>query len=705
MAHKSVALAADKLQLLWQQWAVLPLCLLLCFMYAADTIMVAASLHWYKNNPTSAQLLLLAEVMKLVIALTLATVVDGCCSQESSRTTKPNGSAAAAAERLPLMAEGTAKPGPLSGLQQVLQRPGVASQVLHFSVPAVCYFVSNNLSFYALRLLPAYTYMLLTSLKILTTALLSYTFLGKEIPTHQQVSYVLMLLAVNLGTAKSSSVSHSPYLSYNIPAGLFIMLAVAACSALATVYTEWVMNYSCYRQESINLQNARLYVAGVVLNGGFYVYQTVVKQVSGSSSTGGAWSDIRLLHWGIIISLAFMGLLVSVIIKWHGSGVKVMASATAMFASAWASQVFLGEAAPWLFWLGAVAAAAALLLHSASPAALPWAAASSKAAAADGPTNKVHSRKRGPQLLWLALIATVGFAAVVAYKAPVSLAASPSPSAASASSQAAAAAAAAALDAANNVNIVGPSDKDVAAAVAAATAAASAAVAAHVDSLVSRQKQLAEFFQVAPVRNHSSLVGFPRDTNLRVPAMYLPIDYASTQQVCAPLSCSLSHQCTVNDPRCCMFYLIKMLEFFTKFVESYGLEREWFAVYGIALGAIRHPGGFTPWTNDVDIGASPRLINFLESTAVRDEMWQYGEFRSIHCSCTNTNSQQWCVNISVVWGSLPTPWTACLHTLLCILLHFQDAGLCEPNTRNNGIHAAMCVLSTTIHIMKCMLGG
>jgi probable UDP-sugar transporter A4 len=478
--------------------------------------------------------------------------------------------------------------------------------------------VSNNLSFYALRLLPAYTYMLLTSLKILTTALLSHTFLGKDIPAHQQVSYVLMLLAVNLGTAKSSSVSHSPYLSYNIPAGLFIMLAVAGCSALATVYTEWVMNYSCYKAESINMQNARLYVAGVVLNGSFYVYQAVVKQVSGSSSTGGAWSDIRLLHWGIIISLAFMGLLVSVIIKWHGSGVKVMASATAMFASAWASQVFLGEAAPGLFWLGAAAAAAALLLHSAAPSALPWAAASSKA---DSTNNKAHSRKRGPQLLWLALIATVGFAAVVAYKAPKTVAASPSPSAA----QAAAAAAAAALEAANNVTVVKPGDQTVSAAVAAATAAATAAVAAHVDGLVSRQQQLAEFFQIQPVRNHSSLVAFPRDRTLRIPAMYLPIDYASTQQVCAPISCSLSSQCTVNDPRCCMFYLVRMLEFFTKFVESYGLEREWFAVYGIALGAIRQPSGFTPWTNDVDIGASPRLINFLESTAVRDEMWQYGE--------------------------------------------------------------------------------
>jgi probable UDP-sugar transporter A4 len=422
-ASKQAAMAAYKLEVLLQQWAVLPPCLLLCFMYAADTIMVAASLHWYKHNPTSAQLLLLAEVMKLVIAVTLA-LVDGCCSPQSAPSSKHAGtSVGAAVEHLPLMGEGLRKAGPWTRLQEVLERPGMASQVLHFSVPAVCYFVSNNLSFYALHLLPAYTYMLLTSLKILTTALLSHAFLGKDIPIHQQASYVLMLLAVNIGTAKSSSKSHSPYLSYNLPAGLFIMLAVAGCSALATVYTEWVMNCSCYKQESINLQNARLYVAGVVLNGGFYLYQAMVKQVSGV--TGGAWSDLRLLHWGIISSLAFMGLLVSVIIKWHGSGVKVMASATAMFASAWASQVFLGEAAPGLFWLGAAAAAAALLLHSASPAALPWADLHTNDDA-DSSSGKVQSRKRGPQLLWLALLATIGFAAVMAYNKPASMEASPS---------------------------------------------------------------------------------------------------------------------------------------------------------------------------------------------------------------------------------------------------------------------------------------
>jgi probable UDP-sugar transporter A4 len=476
----------------------------------------------------------------------------------------------------------------------------MASQVLHFSVPAVCYFVSNNLSFYALRLLPAYTYMLLTSLKILTTALLSHTFLGKDIPAHQQVSYVLMLLAVNLGTAKSSSVSHSPYLSYNVPWGMLVMLAVAGCSALATVYTEWVMNYSCYKQESINLQNARLYVAGVVLNGGYYLWQAVSKEWSGGQTgTGGAWSDIRLLHWGIIISLAFMGLLVSVIIKWHGSGVKVMASATAMFASAWASQVFLGEAAPGLFWLGAAAAAAALLLHS-SLIPLPGSSNGEVVLPGVDSDSEGGRKKRGVQLLWAALVVTMAVAAFTAWNSRPPLPVSQQPAALSGQGPAAA-------------------DTTPGASVAAAATAMAAAKA----GAATGHRRVS-----SSASNASRVLGeMPHDANLRVPAEFLPIDYPGNRQVCADLTCSLDASCTADDPACCTYFHVRLLDFFNRFTAAYGLEREWFVVYGIVLGAVRHPGGFLPWTNDVDLGTSPRLINFLESTAVRDELWQYGGFR------------------------------------------------------------------------------
>jgi hypothetical protein len=153
-------------------------------------------------------------------------------------------------------------------------------------------------------------------MQMIMTALVRASFLGQPIPQHQQLAYVLMLLAVNLGTPGGApAASDSPHMHYNVPAGVLVMLAVALCSALATVYTEWVMNYSCYNSESIHKQNAKMYMAGIVLNGGFFLAHSF------TNGEGHAlWSPMYAMHWGIVVVLATMGLLVSAIIKYLGSG-------------------------------------------------------------------------------------------------------------------------------------------------------------------------------------------------------------------------------------------------------------------------------------------------------------------------------------------------------------------------------------------------
>jgi hypothetical protein len=125
-----------------------------------------------------------------------------------------------------------------------------------------------------------------------------------------------MLLAVNLGTPGGTPAADSPHVQYNVPAGVLVMLAVAACSALATVYTEWVMNHSCYSSESIHQQNTKLYAAGIVLNGGYLLVHGAATSQRGQA----LWSHMYPLHWGIVAALAAMGLLVSAIIKYLGSG-------------------------------------------------------------------------------------------------------------------------------------------------------------------------------------------------------------------------------------------------------------------------------------------------------------------------------------------------------------------------------------------------
>lgn len=128
---------------------------------------------------------------------------------------------------------------------------------------------------------------------------------------------------------------------------------------------------------------------------------------------------------------------------------------------------------------------------------------------------------------------------------------------------------------------------------------------------------------------HDSHVLFghlPVNRSLLVPVDLLPIDVAGMREVCAVVQCRRESNCTLQDTSCCMFYNARLLDFVTRFLSSHGMQREWFAIFGTVVGALRHPGGLLPWTNDLDIAMTPRLQRFLESAVVRDLMWQHGYY-------------------------------------------------------------------------------
>jgi hypothetical protein len=120
------------------------------------------------------------------------------------------------------------------------------------------------------------------------------------------------------------------------------------------------------------------------------------------------------------------------------------------------------------------------------------------------------------------------------------------------------------------------------------------------------------------------LIGLPVNRTLKVPEDLLPVESPGLTQVCAHLQCTRDASCLVTDPSCCMFYTARLIDFMSRFLAAKGLEQDWFAVYGTVVGAVRHPGGLLPWTNDLDIGMTPKLLATLLTSQVRDELWQYG---------------------------------------------------------------------------------
>jgi hypothetical protein len=150
----------------------------------------------------------------------------------------------------------------------------------------------------------AHTYTLLSDLKVITTCVLSYLVLDKHLNRQAITSLAVLFAGICLGQYATSSPEvtvNSTVINANWVHGVAIMSFVAILSAVAAVYTEWMMNYSSvYGQESINLQNMRLYASGTLLNGLFCVLHSKTSLTS--------FNDMRLLHWVNVAGLAFMGL-------------------------------------------------------------------------------------------------------------------------------------------------------------------------------------------------------------------------------------------------------------------------------------------------------------------------------------------------------------------------------------------------------------
>lgn len=161
-----------------------------------------------------------------------------------------------------------------------------------------------SLSFYALKIMSAHTYTLLSDLKVITTCALSYLLLDKHLNRQAVTSLVLLFTGICIGqyaTSTAEEASSAAAANANWIQGVLIMVLVAVLSAVAAVYTEWVMNYSStYGQESLNLQNMRLYASGTMLNGLFCILH--------SQTSLSTFDDLRLSHWVNVAGLAFMGL-------------------------------------------------------------------------------------------------------------------------------------------------------------------------------------------------------------------------------------------------------------------------------------------------------------------------------------------------------------------------------------------------------------
>ena len=146
--------------------------------------------------------------------------------------------------------------------------------------------------------------------------------------------------------------------------GYLYSIASAFVSALAAIYTEWVMKRN---SDSLYWQNMQLYSFGFILNGLGLIVSDLHHGHTGVSTLGALFRGYNWVTFLLVVNLAFSGLLVSWIMKFADSIVKVFATSMAMLVTLVVSVAAFGLQPSLQMVLGMMTASISLVLYYMGP--------------------------------------------------------------------------------------------------------------------------------------------------------------------------------------------------------------------------------------------------------------------------------------------------------------------------------------------------
>ncbi|KAG1668411.1 UDP-N-acetylglucosamine transporter [Nymphon striatum] len=210
---------------------------------------------------------------------------------------------------------------------------------LKLIVPAGLYVIQNNLLFLALTHLDAAVYQVTYQLKILTTALFSVLLLQKKLSCPQWSALFLLMLGVILVQWPDGELSDSRISNIQQELlGLIAILLACMCSGFAGVYFEKLLKGT---SQSIWMRNVQLGSFSVILGAlGLLINDLQAIQQEGF------FQGYNMYTWLVIISQAFGGLVIAVVIKYADNILKGFAASLSIILSAVFSYFLLHDFVP-----------------------------------------------------------------------------------------------------------------------------------------------------------------------------------------------------------------------------------------------------------------------------------------------------------------------------------------------------------------------
>ena len=182
-----------------------------------------------------------------------------------------------------------------------------------YSIPALLYFVNNNLAVHIQIQMDPTSYQILSNLKIFTTTILYRLIIKQKLIKQQYVGLVLLFLSglvYSYGSINNSNTEqHDTYIH---PLGIPMILVYCTISGLAGVYNEWILKR--YYSESIHLQNIFLYFYGTIFNFLPIFYLSVHVNL---------FDGFSVYTWLIIFTQVFNGLFMSIVMKYSSNLIRL----------------------------------------------------------------------------------------------------------------------------------------------------------------------------------------------------------------------------------------------------------------------------------------------------------------------------------------------------------------------------------------------
>jgi len=221
---------------------------------------------------------------------------------------------------------------------------------LKMAVPAVLYFIQNNLVLMSLERLPTAVFQVTYQCKLLTTAFFSVIWLGRSI-TRTQIG-ALILLTVGVAVVQTADVqpSTAQFTVSDQIAGFTYVVLACILSGVAGVYFEKVLKES--KNQSIFFRNFQLAGFTLILGAPIVLYRRWDFFMD-NGFTNNPQNQYTSLVWFLVALQAFGGFVVATVVKYADQVQKGFAVSFAIVLGSIASTILFHTHLAFLFWAGA----------------------------------------------------------------------------------------------------------------------------------------------------------------------------------------------------------------------------------------------------------------------------------------------------------------------------------------------------------------